>query len=460
VPFARAALFKQDAHGPHRLCGGGFDPSRSSVRTMYGVIAPVAALLLSVAFLLTGNGLQGTLLAVRGDIESFSTVSLGLMGSTYFLGFAIGCVLGAHLIRRVGHIRTFTAMAAVASAVPLAHGLWLEPLPWWIMRTITGFCFAVLYIVIESWLNERSTNETRGTILSTYLVINLTVMTLGQMMMTLEDPAGFVLFAVTSMLVSISAVPVAITAAAAPAPIDTVKVRPLHLYRISPVAFAGCLFVGTANGTFWALGPVFAQRIGLDVTGIALLMSATILGGALGQWPFGRLSDRMDRRWVLAGVSAAAALCGLLLCLTGFYLSSYPRAALFGLAGLWGACAFSLYAIAVAHANDHAAPEEFVEVSSGLLLVFAAGSMVGPLVASAAMSATGAAAMYGFTALAHGLLGAYALWRIRQRVAPPPESHIQFTEALAAAQTVSETFDAEIQRAQIARAGDGPDAKT
>jgi len=424
---------------------------------MIKAIAPVAALLLSVAFLLMGNGLQGTLIAVRADIESFSTTSIGLLGSSYFVGFGLGCFLGAYLIRRVGHIRTFTAMAAMASAVPLAHGLWLQPMPWWIMRALTGFCFAVLYVVIESWINERTTRETRGTVLSIYLIITLTVMTLGQMMLTFEDPAGFALFALTSILVSISAIPVALTAAPAPAPVHTVKVRLPYLYRISPVAFVGCLGIGLANGTFWTLGPVFAQRSGMDLTSIALFMSASILGGALGQWPFGRLSDRIDRRWVLVGASMIAALCGLSIWLAGVILHSHNQWILFALAGLWGASAFPLYAICIAHANDHAAPEEFVEVSSGMLLVFAAGSIVGPLIASAAMDSMGAASLYAFTAVVHILLAIYTIWRVKHRAAPPLEGHVLFADALAAAQTVSESFDAEIQREQILHASSEPE---
>ena len=391
------------------------------------------------------------------DIESFSTVSIGLLGSTYFMGFAIGCVLGPYLIRRVGHIRTFTAMAAIASAVPLVHGLWLEPLPWWIMRGITGFCFAVLYIVIESWLNERSTNETRGSILSIYLVINLTVMTLGQMMMTLEDPAGFALFAFTSILVSISAVPVAITVATAPTPVQTVKIRLLHLYRISPVAFIGCLGIGLANGTFWTLAPVFAQRGGMDVAGIAFFMSASVLGGAIGQWPFGRLSDRMDRRWILVSACGIAATCGLVIWLLGVFFEAYHQGTLLTLAALWGASAFPLYAISIAHANDHASPKEFVEVSSGMLLIYAAGSVVGPLTASVVMDQLGSSSLYAFIALVHILLAAYTIWRLKKRVAPPLEGQITFTEALAAAQTVSETFDAEILREHIAQTGETAD---
>ncbi len=416
---------------------------------MTNTLAPVTALLIGVAFLLTGNGLQGTLVAVRAEIESFSTLEIGLLGSAYFLGFAAGCVLGPHLVRRVGHIRTFSAMAAVASAVPLAHAIVLLPLPWWVMRGVTGFCFAVLFIVIESWLNERSTNETRGAILSIYLIINLTVMTVGQMMMTLSDPTGFVLFALVSILVSIAAVPVALTAAAAPAPIQSVTIRVRRLFQVSPVAFVACLAVGLANGTFWALAPVFAQRAGMDVSGIALFMSATILGGALGQWPLGRLSDRLDRRRVIVGTCGGAAAAGLTIYVLGSHFGNASVVVWLGLGGLWGSFALPLYAIAVAHANDYAAPEDFVEIASGLLLVFGAGAVIGPILASALINFNGAPAMYAFTAAVHLLLGVFALWRTRQRAPAPPSAQIAFGDALRAAQTVSEVFDAEIQQQQV-----------
>ncbi len=421
---------------------------------MAQTIAPIAALLLSVAFLLTGNALQGTLLVVRGEMEAFSTLSIGLLGSTYFLGFGVGCLLGSHLVRRVGHIRTFAAMAAIASATPLVHGLWLQPLPWWGLRAITGFCFAVLYIVIESWLNERSTNETRGRVLSVYLVINLTVMTLGQLMMNLEDPARFTLFALTSILVSIAAVPVALTAAVAPAPLRSTQLRLPWLYRVSPVGVVGCLGVGLANGAFWTLAPLFAQRTGMDVAGIALFMSAHIVGGAIGQLPLGQLSDRLDRRWALAGGCAAAAACGLVVWLWGLFAGGYPQWMLLTLAFLWGAFAFPLYAIAIAHANDYAAADEFVEVSSGMLLVYAAGSVAGPLIAAGIMGSLGAPALYAFTALVHLLLGGFTAWRTRLRAAPPPTEQVAFTDALAAAQTISETFDAEIQHEQVLQAAE------
>jgi MFS family permease len=271
---------------------------------MQHALAPITALLIGVALLVTGTGLQGPLLVVRGEFESFSTLSIALVGSFYYVGFAAGCLLGPRLVRRVGHIRVFAAMAAIASAVPLLHGLVPLPLPWWGMRVATGFSFAVRYIVIESWLNERATNETRGFVLAVYQAINLTVLIAGQMLLPLADPGGFQLFAVTSVLISLAAVPVALSAAPAPAPIQSTEVRLRRLYRLSPVGFVGCLGVGLANGAWWSLVPIFASDAQLHTSGIAILMSA-VIGGAAAQWPVGRLSDRMDRRRVLVGVCAA-----------------------------------------------------------------------------------------------------------------------------------------------------------
>ncbi len=408
---------------------------------MRKALAPVAALLVSVAILLTGHGLQTTLLPVRAGMENFSTLAIGTLGSAYFLGFAAGCLFGPFLVRRVGHIRTFTAMAAIASAAPLVHTLVLMPAPWSVMRFITGYCFAVLYIVIESWLNERSTNETRGLVLSVYVIINLTVLTLGQMMITLYEPSGFQLFALASIIVSLAAVPIAMTVAPAPKPVESVKVRPLRIYAISPVGFAGSLGVGFANGAWWSLAPLFAERSGFDVNGIALFMSATVLGGAIGQWPLGRLSDRMDRRKVLVGASLVAAATGVAM----YLLSSQAGNGLPALGAVWGMTAFPLYAIAVAHTNDHAKPDEFVEVSSGLLLVYAAGAVIGPVLASALMSQFGNTGLYATTAAIHLILAGFAMWRMSRRAPTPVEQHLPFAESLQATQTASTVFDTEIQ---------------
>jgi len=395
--------------------------------------APITALLLSAALLLMGNGLQGTLLPVRANIEAFSATDIGILGSAYFFGFAAGCLYGPRLIRRAGHIRAFAALVAIASCVVLVHSLFLNAYLWWVLRAMTGFCFAALYMIIESWLNEKSTNETRGFVFSLYTIINLTVITVGQLMLGLDRPEDFPLFLLASILVSLAAVPIALTRAEAPAPVRSVKIRLAHLYRLSPVGVVGCLAVGLANGSFWALAPVFAQNKGADPWGVAVFMSVGVLAGALGQWPLGRLSDKMDRRKVIIAAACGAAAAGGL-----FVLWAPPWGdGLLALIFLFGLFALPIYGIAVAHMNDYVEADGYVEAASGLLLVFALGAVVGPVISSILTRFLGPDALFGMTAGVHLCLAAFALYRMSRRAPAPEEEHVAFTDSLNLAQTVS-----------------------
>lgn len=400
---------------------------------MTAAFAPITALLLSVALLLMGNGLQGTLLPVRANLEAFSATDIGILGSAYFFGFAAGCLYGPRLIRRAGHIRAFAALVAIASCVVLVHSLFLNAYLWWVLRAMTGFCFAVLYMIIESWLNEKSTNETRGFVFSLYTIINLTVITIGQLMLGLDRPEGFPLFLLASILVSLAAVPVALTKAEAPAPVLSVKIRLGHLYRLSPVGVVGCLAVGLANGSFWALAPVFAQDKGADTWGVAIFMSTAVLAGALGQWPLGRLSDKMDRRRVIIAAACGSAIAGIL-----FVVWAPPwDLGLLALIFLFGLFAFPIYGLSVAHMNDYVEPDGYVEAASGLLLVFALGAVIGPIVASTLTSYFGPDALFGMTAAVQLSLAGFAFYRMRKRAPAPEEEHVTFAESLNLAQTVS-----------------------
>lgn len=400
---------------------------------MRSVIAPITALLLSNALLLMGNGLQGILLPIRGGLEDFSPLDLGILGGVYFLGFGAGCLHGPRLIGSVGHIRVFAAMVAIVSANALVHPLAVSPLVWWLLRGVTGYCFAVLFMVIESWLNERSTAETRGSIFSIYTIINLTVITFGQLMLPLGDPSGAPLFSVVSILISLAAVPVTLSRTAAPAPVQVVRVRPFHIYRVSPVGFVGCVVVGLVNGSFWSLAPVFAQEIGADTAGVAIFMSSTVIAGALGQWPLGRLSDRIDRRKVIfgAGVLAAAAGVGLVLFQDRGPSFIYP------FAWAYGFFSFALYAIAVAHTNDFVDPRDYVETSSSLLLLYAIGAVVGPPVAAVAMATKGPGGLFLFAAACLTVLAGFSFWRLSQRARPPEEERAEFADSIRLAQTVA-----------------------
>jgi len=400
---------------------------------MLATITPILALLISISLLLMGNGLQGTLLPVRASIESFSAIDIGILGSSYFLGFAAGCVYGPYVVRRVGHIRTFTAMATIASCAVLVHAFVFSPVVWWLLRAATGVCFAVLYMVIESWLNERSTNENRGMVFSIYTIINLTVVTLGQMMLMLDEPSNFMLFSFASILVSLAAVPVALSKSAEPAPIESVKIDFRGLFRTSPVGVIGCLGVGLTNGAFWALAPVFAQGETNQAATVAVFMSVAVIAGAVGQWPLGRMSDRMDRRRVIVLACTGAVLAAALLAL----LDPAQDNMLLPVAFAYGLFAFPLYALCVAHTNDFAEENRYVEVACGLLLVYAVGAVIGPVVASVFMRLIGAGGLFAFTATIHFVIVVYAVHRLRKRASAPLREHIDFSDALRVAGTVS-----------------------
>ena len=410
---------------------------------MKHALAPVAALLVGVSILLTGQGLQGTLLPVRASLENFSTLAIGIIGGAYFLGFTLGCLKCGELVQRVGHVRVFAAMTALASATPLLHGLLLNPWTWGLLRFLTGFCFAVLYVVIESWLNDRSSNENRGIVFSTYVMITLTVLAAGQMMTLLYDPVDMHLFAIASVLVSIAAIPVVLSKSESPDVPETVELDIPRLYRISPAGTIGCLAVGLTNGAFWSLAPVFTAGYSSDVSLAAWFMTSTVFGGAVLQWPLGVLSDRFGRRKVLIAAAMTGTVMAILIVFT-IGNQSFIGINLLGMA--WGSMAFPLYALAVAHANDHAEPHEFVTVSGGLLLMFGGGAIVGPFLASAVMELTNETGLYLYTAAIHLLLVIYVSVRMTRRETAPADQHMPFSDALATAHTASQCYNEEMQQ--------------
>ena len=398
---------------------------------MSQTIGPLTALLVAVAILFFGNGLQGVLLPVRATLEAFATTSIGLIAAAYSVGFMAGCLSMPYVVRRVGHIRTFAVCAAVAAAVVLVMALAVHPAVWIPLRAFSGICFAGLFMVIESWLNERATSVNRGQILATYMVINLSAVTAGQMVLPLGAPDGFSLFAVTAIAITLALVPVGLTTSDAPQPLRQVRLRLGRLYAMSPVGVVGGFFVGLANGAFGGLGAVFATQIGMSVTGVALFMSAALVGGALAQVPIGRLSDRTDRRKVIVGVCVLAALAGGLLALLGdarqggllleapVRLADLSPVILVAVATLFGAAIYPQYSLCVAHTNDFVGREEFVEASSGLLLTWAIGASIGPVLAAFAMDGLGVGALFLYTALVHAGFALFTIYRISRR-APVP----------------------------------------
>ncbi|HRY07863.1 MAG TPA: MFS transporter [Hyphomicrobiaceae bacterium] len=381
------------------------------------------ALLTSLSLLLIGMGLQNTLIGVRAGIEGFSTLETGLVMSGYFVGYLAGCWLAPRTIIRAGHIRTFSLLASLASGTAILYAIEPQMWSWLALRILTGASVAGLYLVVESWLNEATTREHRGGLLALYLVINLGSLALGQQLINAAEPSSFTLFALSSVLLSLAVIPVALTRAQAPPPPTTPQLSLKRLYAVSPVALVGTLLAGLTNGAFWGMAPTYGQSIGLDVFRIANFMTVVVVGGMVLQWPLGRASDFMDRRLVLIAISAALAVLSIWLAAIDPIAS---RALFLALSFLYGGCLLTLYSVCNAHANDAAAPGAAVEVASGLLLVFGVGAMVGPFAASLAMSHLGAWALFELTAVAALALMAFAIARVMVRAAPPAEQTGEF----------------------------------
>lgn len=400
---------------------------------MRTVLLAIGALLTGAAILLTGNGLQAMLIPVRGALEQFSTSAIGLFSTAYAVGYVFSCFITPVIVRRVGHIRAFAVLAAIAASVILLMGLIIHPLFWILLRVVSGFCLAGLFMVIESWLNEKSSNANRGQIFSIYMVVNLSAVTLGQMLLPVGNPSDHVLFVVTGIAILLALVPLSLSTAAAPQPIAQVRLRLGRLYRMSPVGLLGCFFVGLTNGAYGGLGAVFAYRLGFSVTEIALFMSASLIGGALAQFPIGRLSDRMDRRRVIIGVCLFAAIIAIVLGLAGGVGNSgndalLPPFALIAISAVFGCFIYTMYSLCVAHTNDFIAAEDFVEASSGLLLTYGIGAIIGPVIASLLMQNLGAGMLFIYTASVHILFLLFTLWRITRRAAPLAEERSHFVQ--------------------------------
>lgn len=402
--------------------------------------APILAafsILLSVAFLIMGNGLQLMLLPIRGGMEGFSAFQIGLLGSGYFFGFVLGCAFTPRMIMRVGHIRTFAALVAIASAAALGYPMALDASVWIILRLITGFCLAGLYLVVESWLNDQATNETRGVLISTYVTVNFTVITVGQMMVTLFQPSSFILFSIASVLVSLAAVPIVMTRSSQPPPITVVRFRPMRMFRLSPTGTVAIFLIGLATGSFWSLAPAYANVVSGNIGDAAWFMSAAVLGGAVAQFPAGKISDRVDRRKVLIGLALVCAAVGAAL-----WLTTETSLAWFALGAAFGAGLLPSYAIAAAHVFDFADRSDYVEISAGLLLLNGMGSTIGPLLSSASVELLGQPGFFAANALIQIVLIGYVGFRLSQREGLPIEEKQTFDLGTSAAVSVVGDEDA------------------
>lgn len=389
---------------------------------MLAVRNSIAPLLIGAAALMFAGGVNGLILPVRGAQEGFSAFSLGLLGAGWAAGFIAGCLMVPGMVKRVGHIRAFGAMTALAGVSILLSAMLLDPWAWIPLRAIAGFCFAGAAQIMESWLNEASSPTNRGRVFGTYAMINLFSNTAGQMVLPLGDTGAETFFILGAIFYALALLPTALYATQAPQPLVTVKLDVKKLFANSPIAVVGVFLVGLANSTYGTLAAVYGNAIGMSITAIAVFVSVTLFGGAIAQVPVGYASDRVDRRFVLIAMSVGAVLTSV------FFIVYAPRDTLtiFIAAGIFGAFIHVMYPLLVSHANDHAPEGDFLGTSSGLLLVLGIGSMVGPVVAGFAIDAGGPEGMFMTMAAAHVALIAYALWRISQREAVPTEERGHF----------------------------------
>lgn len=381
---------------------------------MRNQIFSIAAILFSTAIFVAGNGLIGTLIPVRGHLGGFSTLAIGVIGSCYYAGFVAGCFAGPRLLARVGHVRTFAIGAGIATATTLLQAMFVSEFVWALMRALFGFAAANLYMVIESWLNDRATNEFRGRIFASYLTVNYASLILGQMLFATGNPAGFALFSLSAVFYALCLVPVSLTQLPQPSRPPVPLLRPLRLYRTAPVGVVACLGVGLANSAIWSLAPVYAQSHGLTKGSLAVFMSVFTLGGAVVQVPLGRISDRMDRRVLIVAVSAASAAIGVALA----YFGGRHAWQTLVLMTLFGITALPLYGLSVAHTNDRIPREAFVETSATLLMINSLVSVLGPTLAAVVTGRWGMGTLFLYTATIHVALAIFTLVRLRQRAAP------------------------------------------
>ncbi|WP_137701933.1 MFS transporter [Marimonas lutisalis] len=383
---------------------------------MFQVLGSIWALLLGMMLLMVGNGLQGTLLGVRGDIEGFSTFEMSIVMSAYFVGFLGGSRLTPELIRRVGHVRVFAALASFISAVLVLYATWANPWFWMLMRVVIGFCFSGVYVTAESWLNNAATNETRGKALSLYMIVQMVGIIVAQMLLLVADPAGFILFIIPSVLVSISFAPILLSIAPTPAFESTKPMSLRELYAISPLGIVGMFLLGSVFSAQFGMSAVYGAEAGLSLVQISMFVSAFYVGATLIQYPLGWISDRMDRRLLIMVVSllgGAGAVVGLA------FGGAFP--ALLVAAFLIGGTSNPLYSLLIAYTNDFVDLEDMAAVSGGLVFTNGLGAIAGPVATGWIMGLVGSGGYFFFLGVLLFALGGYAAWRMTQRAAPAVE---------------------------------------
>jgi MFS family permease len=388
---------------------------------MFTVLRTTWPLLLGVMLLLLGNGVQSSLLGIRGAIEGFTTAQMSLVMSAYFVGFLVGSRLTPGMIRRVGHVRVFAALGSLISAVLVLYPAIPDWMAWTVLRVVIGFCFAGVYITAESWLNDAATNETRGQTLSAYMIVQMIGIVASQALLNVAPVDGYLLFIIPSVLVSLAFTPILLRAGTTPAFDST---RPLSfraLVRVSPLGCVGMFLTGGIFSAMFAMAAVWGTLAGLSVAEISIFVGAMYLGGLVFQYPIGWVSDRMDRRRLILVLAALGAVAMLL---PGF--AALPFWSYVAVSVVLGGIVNPLYSLLIAHTNDFLKKEDMAGASAGLLFINGTGAIAGPLVVGWMMETIGPTGFFLFIAALLGLLAAYALWRTTRRAAPAPAETAAF----------------------------------
>lgn len=396
------------------------------------VIVQAWPLLASVLLLMTGSGLQGSLLGVRAEEADFRPFVTGLVLGLYYLGYVAGSMWVPGLIRSVGHIRVFSALASMGSAAVVVHGVWVSPLPWVALRFLTGVCVAGLFVVSESWLNEVADTRTRGTLLAVYNTVVTLGLTLGTLLLNVADPSGIVLFVIGSVLLSVAAVPVALAPHRAPSPewYEPISIR--EVYVAAPLGILGSATSGLATGAGLGFGAVYATRAGFGVAGASQFIAAILIGAVLGQIPLGRWSDHHDRRLVM-GAATVLVASGAAVGLIATTMSSFGVVLVAGF--LLGAGGFSLYGLSFAHMADYVDPANMVSAGARLITVSGLGAAAGPFVASIFIGIIGPQGYFHLLGGVSSVFAFYVLFRLFRRAAVPESERSHYTPVAAGTTT-------------------------
>lgn len=394
---------------------------------MLQVLTSAWALLLGMGMLMIGNGLQGTLLGVRGEIEGFTTIEMGFVTLGYFAGFLGGSMLAPGMIRRVGHVRVFAALASLISAVMILYPVFPNQVAWVLGRVVVGFCFSGVYVVAESWLNNAASNENRGKALSLYMIVQMTGIVSAQGLLLVADPAGYVTFVIASVVISVSFAPILLSISPTPAFETTKPMNVMELIKVSPLGCMGLFLLGGLFAAMFGMGAVYGAQIDLPLTQISLFVATFYIGALVLQYPLGWLSDRMDRRLLIVGVSAMGAAAALFGSQT---TGNFP--ALLIAAFFVGGVSNPLYSLLLAYTNDYLDHEDMAAASGGLIFINGCGAILGSLIIGAIMSPNvlGAEGYFLFMGALLIIMTGYALYRMTQRAAVPVDETGAFQQVM------------------------------